>query len=118
MVMKAALFTSLITLLAGLLFPGSAAAQSFRCKNDLVSVGDGKSTVQIKCGQPVLKDSFCRALDPSRLPVATPGSAVAVVVPCDSVEEWTYNPGYGQFWTTLQFESGALKAIKYGDRVK
>jgi hypothetical protein len=36
---------------------------------------------------------------------------------CEAVDEWTYNPGYGQFFTTLRFESGALKSIKYGARV-
>jgi len=34
------------------------------------------------------------------------------------VDDWTYNPGRGQFMTSLQFEAGKLSAIKYGDRVK
>jgi hypothetical protein len=34
------------------------------------------------------------------------------------VDEWTFNPGYGQFMTTLRFESGKLVSITYGDRVK
>ena len=106
------------TIAAGLC-ASTASAQSFRCKNkDLVHVGDGKATVLLKCGEPVVKDSFCRAVDPSKLPAVRPGSAVAVVVPCETVDEWTYNPGYGQFWTTLRFESGSLKSIKYGDYVK
>jgi hypothetical protein len=101
-----------------MLLPAAASAQSFRCKNDLVSVGDGKATVLLKCGEPVVRDSFCRAVDPSRIPAAPAGSTASVVVPCETVDEWTYNPGYGQFWTTLRFESGALKEIKYGDWVK
>ncbi|MEO7887753.1 MAG: DUF2845 domain-containing protein, partial [Polaromonas sp.] len=36
---------------------------------------------------------------------------------CQQVEEWTYNPGYGQFMTMLLFESGSLASIRYGDRV-
>jgi hypothetical protein len=100
------------------LLPVSASAQSFRYKNDLVSLGDGKATVLLKCGEPVVRDSFCRAVDASRIPAAPAGSTASVVVPCETVDEWTYNPGYGQFWTTLRFESGVLKEIKYGDWVK
>jgi hypothetical protein len=101
-----------------LLLPASASAQSFRCKKDLVNLGDSKATVLLTCGEPVVRDSFCRPLDPSQIPAAPRGSTAAAVVPCETVDEWTYNPGYGQFWTTLRFESGALKAIKYGDWVK
>ncbi len=91
----------------------SAAAQSFRCKSDLVSVGDSRASVVLKCGEPVVKDAFCK---PVEAPLAgTPGNPV--VVPCESVDEWTYNPGYGQFMTTLRFEGGKLVAIRYGDRV-
>jgi hypothetical protein len=36
---------------------------------------------------------------------------------CETVDEWTYNPGYGQFMTTLRFESSRLVTISYGDRV-
>ena len=107
-------------MVAAMLFPGSASAQSFRCKNkDLVNVGDGKATVLLKCGEPVVKDSFCRAVDPSKRAAVQPGASVTVVVPsCETVDEWTYNPGYGQFRTTLRFESGHLTVIKYGDWVE
>ena len=40
------------------------------------------------------------------------------IVPCENVDEWIYNPGYGQFMTTLRFVEGRLVAIEYGDRVK
>ncbi len=39
-------------------------------------------------------------------------------MPCENVDEWIYNPGYGQFMTTLRFVEGRLVAIEYGDRVK
>ena len=35
--------------------PANAGTTSFRCQNDLVNVGDAKSSVQMKCGLPVLK---------------------------------------------------------------
>jgi hypothetical protein len=96
----------------------SAATLSFRCSNDLVQVGDNKSAVLAKCGAPVLKDSFCKPL-PLRTAVdETKRGTVIVNAPCETVDEWTFNPGYGQFMTTLRFESGKLVSITYGDRVK
>lgn len=87
-----------------------------RCKGDLAQVGDAKASVLQKCGEPVLKDSFCK---PTQTPAGQPrGVVTPSVVPCERVDEWTYNPGYGQFMTTLRFESGRLSAIIYGDRVK
>jgi Protein of unknown function (DUF2845) len=97
--------------------PLDAAAQTFKCRNDLVNVGDARSTVLLKCGEPVVKDAFCR---PVPAPVTRPASGArgVNVVPCENIDEWTYNPGYGQFMTTLRFLEGRLVAIEYGDRVK
>ena len=107
--------------------PAVAQTTSFRCKNELVSVGEGKAAALLKCGEPVVKDSFCKPVQPSTVLVtppsasATAGSSsatVIVVAVCETVDEWTYNPGYGQFMTTLRFESAKLVSITYGDRVK
>jgi Protein of unknown function (DUF2845) len=100
------------------LLPLQAAAhdsdtRSFRCKQDLVSLGDSRSTVLQRCGEPAMRDSFCAAQPPIRLPDGRQRGA-----PCEPVDEWTYNPGWGQFWTTLRFVDGKLVAIRYGDRVK
>lgn len=97
--------------------PAMAQTKSFRCHNDLVNLGDAKSSVQLKCGQPVLRDAFCKAGDPRPMPRAGSGTKVVINNACETVDEWTYNPGYGQFMTTLRFESGRLVAITYGDRV-
>jgi Protein of unknown function (DUF2845) len=107
------------TLAAGLLFAGSASAQSFRCKNDLVSVGDARAAVLLKCGEPVVRDTHCKRPDPAHpvVPALRPDGTPVRVVSCEHVDEWTYNPGYGQFMTTLRFEHGKLAAITYGDRV-
>jgi Protein of unknown function (DUF2845) len=94
---------------------GSAAAQSLRCNGEVVAVGDTRAAVLHKCGQPVLKDSFCRRPEtPPDRPVAGPGRAL----PCEDVDEWTYNPGYGQFMTTVRILAGKVSAIVYGERVK
>lgn len=99
-----------------------ADTRSFRCKQDLVKLGDSKSTALSKCGEPVMKDSFCKKDQQAVAPAATSssnrGTTVIVNNGCDTVDEWTYNPGVGQFMTTLQFEQGTLKAIKYGARVR
>ena len=101
--------------LFGLMGAFSASAQSLKCKNDFSQIGDSKAAIVQKCGEPIYKDSFCKPVDANVRPGAT-GTVVAP--PCETVDEWTYNPGYGQFMTTLRFESGVLKSVRYGDRVK
>lgn len=112
--------------LASSLFTG-ASAQSLRCKGDLAQIGNSKGTILQKCGEPVMKDTFCKptqdTVSSSTIVVPNiPGSAAntttnVTVNTCQQVEEWTYNPGYGQFMTMLLFEGGSLKSIRYGDRV-
>lgn len=99
-------------------FPSPTYAESLRCNGDLASIGDSKVSVLQKCGEPVLKDSFCKPAAQQVNPNPVPGSTTINIVPCKTVDEWTYNPGYGQFMTTLRFEDGKLISIKYGDRVK
>ena len=87
-----------------------ATAQNLRCKNDFAERGDSKLTVVTKCGEPVMKDSFCRA-EP-----LMPG-AKSAARPCINVDAWSYRPGSGQFITVLEFEEGTLRSIRYGDRI-
>lgn len=93
---------------------GGSSATAMRCGTDLLKLGESKVAAVQKCGEPMAADSFCKAVPP--LVVAPRGAAVAVNTPCETVEEWTYNPGYGQFLTMLRFESGRLVSITYGDR--
>ena len=104
--------------IACLTISATTSAQSFRCKNDLVTLGDSRASVLLKCGEPVVKDSVCKPLPPQTVPSAESGSTVVNAASCVTVDEWTYNPGVGQLMTTLHFESGALTAIRYGDRVQ
>ena len=99
-----------------------ASAQSLRCKGDLAQIGNSKGTILQKCGEPVLKDSFCKPVQETvaGAPVVSGNNTNVTnitVNSCVQVEEWTYNPGYGQFMTMLLFEGGSLKSIRYGDRV-
>ena len=106
----------------------SAQTLSFRCKNDLVNIGASKASALQKCGEPIAKDAFCKPLDANNTNAAIDPNVNAQTKPkrttvvvnntCETVDEWTYNPGTGQFMTTLRFESGKLVTITYGDRVK
>ena len=116
--MKLLVRLSLIAAAPFLWYPTSASAQYLRCENEAVNVGEMRATVLQRCGEPVVKESFCKPVDPQSVQRNATGSSVVVVPPCENVDEWTYNPGYGQFMTTLQFQGGKVTAIKYGDRVK
>ena len=116
----------MLAFLASSFFTG-ASAQSLRCKGDLAQIGNSKGTILQKCGEPVMKDTFCKPAQDtvSSSTVVTPNTAGSTantttnvtVNTCQQVEEWTYNPGYGQFMTMLLFEGGSLKSIRYGERV-
>lgn len=92
-------------------------AQALRCDNDLAQVmRDSKASVLRKCGAPFFTESFCR---PSLQAVAVPGSDTSVLVSaCEVVDEWSYNPGSGQFIAVLTFQSGTLRSIRYGGRIE
>jgi hypothetical protein len=111
----------ILAFLASSLFTG-ASAQSLRCKGDLAQIGNSKGTILQKCGEPVMKDSFCKPVQETvtGAPIISGNSTNVTnitVNSCVQVEEWTYNPGYGQFMTMLLFEGGALASIRYGERV-
>lgn len=112
--MKPSFAFPLSLLLLGL--SATAGAQSLRCSSATIGIGEPRSGVLQKCGEPVSRDSFCKPVDPQSVAASTPGTAV--VLPCEKIDEWTYNPGYGQFITTLRLEAGKVTAVSYGDRVK
>ena len=119
------LLSALAAAVSGLLVhPVDAQTLSFRCKNDLVNIGASKTSALQKCGEPVAKDAFCKPTGANgtnavaNANVAAKQTTVIVNNTCETVDEWTYNPGTGQFMTTLRFESGKLVTITYGDRVK
>lgn len=97
---------------------GTASAESLRCKGDLAGIGDSKAAILQKCGEPIHQDSFCKPSAQQPILGSAQGQTTVNVLPCEKVDEWTYNPGYGQYLTTLQFQSGRLVSIRYGDRVK
>lgn len=88
-----------IGLVVCLLSLGSqATAESFKCGNRFVSIGDSKAEVLLRCGEPFF----------------------AEVISGDDqvkVEQWAYKKkGYRSFIRILTFSGGVLRDIKVADR--
>ena len=112
------------TLILFLFAAGQARAfnDDFHCGNKLVSLGDRKYEVLVKCGQPSYRDShyerrikrdFYRDLNPPRESerYREPLFAEETV----EVEEWVYNFGSNRLLRFLTFENGILVSIETGD---
>lgn len=113
-ILSAAIFVNL---------PSTSFADSLRCKTKLVQIGDTKSEILDKCGDPVMTDNFCQSIAAN-----TPPQGVQIgdnnvqnnitIATCENIDIWTYSPGKGKFITHLYFARGQLQSIRYGDRVK
>lgn len=90
-----------------------AAAESLRCNGEIASTGDSKISVMRKCGEPMLKDAFCKpvlATVPwSPYPVILPPH----IAPCEMVDEWMYDRGPGNLDATVRFQRGVVDEIRY-----
>lgn len=98
----------LLVLLAALAASGPAgASDTLRCGSRLVSVGDTKAEVLIKCGEPAWKDDWTD--------VAITGLDSAIEQRISTVRErWVYNFGPSAFLEFLSFDNGRLTAISAG----
>jgi hypothetical protein len=91
-----------------------ASAESLRCAGGIAAEGDSRLSVVYKCGQPLLKDSYCppvyygQALQPVSEPFAS------AYVPCQQTEEWLYERGPGNLVATVRLRSGVVQSIAYG----
>lgn len=90
-----------------------AQAETLRCNGQIIEVGDLRSTVRYRCGEPLLKDSYCPPVyyGPSLQPVPQP---FASTVPCVLVDDWLYERGQGNLVATVRFRDGAVQSISYG----
>lgn len=102
-------------LVAMLMLPAlPAQAESLRCNGHTAAEGDSRLSVLYKCGQPLLKDSYCapvyhvHTLDPVPEPFAS------AAVPCQVQEEWLYDRGPGNLMASVRFRSGIVQSITYG----
>jgi hypothetical protein len=87
---------------------GRGAAHGQReCTEQILSIGDAKSDVVAKCGEPYLKDVHQEAL---RERLANGDVRTTFVV----VEEWTYNLGPNRFTRILTIRNGKLVDLRTG----
>ena len=91
-----------------------AGAESLRCNGQIASEGDSRVSVLYKCGQPLLRDSFCAQVVYSQSLYPVPEPFASAYVPCQPVEEWLYERGPGELTATVRFRSGVVQSIRYG----
>lgn len=93
---------------------GAAQAESLRCNGRIASEGDSRISVLHKCGEPLLRDTFCEPvyIAGAREPLAP--AFAALVVPCQPVDEWLYDRGPGQLVAVVRFRAGVVQSIRYG----
>lgn len=92
----------------------TANAESLRCNGRSASEGDSRLSVLYKCGQPLLRDSYCAAVYYTQTLQPVPEPIAAIFVPCQQVEEWLYDRGPGNLMATVRFRAGVVQSIRYG----
>jgi len=92
----------------------SASAESLRCNGHSAAEGDSRLSVLYKCGQPLLKDSYCAPVYYADTFQPVPEPFAAAVVPCQHTEEWLYDRGPGHLMAKVRFRSGVVQSITYG----
>ena len=97
-----------------LLHATPAQAESLRCNGSSAAEGDSRISVLNKCGQPLLKDTFCAPVYHSQTLQPVPDPFAAVVVPCQPIEEWLYDRGPGNMAAIVRFRGGVVQSIRYG----
>jgi hypothetical protein len=107
---KSRAYVACLSLLVFFVITGDAAEASntLRCGSRLVSVGDNKAEVLIKCGPPAWKDAWTEKLINN---VNTPGELRVNI----ERERWIYNLGHNSFLRFLLFQNGKLVKITTGD---
>lgn len=125
------LLTSLLLLV--FMHSTSYADTNMRCGSKLISVGDSKAEVLLKCGEPMLKEAIGQKEKSKRIDIpltsdtgmidsgaASNKQNTAAVRRKESVtktiDQWTYNQGTGKLLKLLIFEGGELVVINTGDR--
>jgi len=111
-VSKPALLISLAAL--GALPVASVSAESLRCNGQIVSEGDSRLSLLVKCGQPLLQDSYCAPVFQSPWLQPVPEAIVGGMLPCLLTEEWLYDRGPGNLMATVRFRAGVVRQITYG----
>lgn len=110
----------------------SYAQANMRCGSKVISVGDSKAEVLLKCGEPLLKEAVAVKEESKRINIpltsetdngaqdaatnANPAEVQRKESITKTVDQWTYNQGSGRLLKILTFEGGELVDIATGDR--
>ena len=107
-------------------------ADSMRCGNKLVSNGDSKAEILLKCGEPLTRETIAieENTEYAELALKYPllykhgllknkrGAVIGKeTTVTQNIDQWTYHLGQGKFLRILYFEGGKLVAIEEGDRM-
>lgn len=105
---------------------GSASAQSLRCSGQMSGVGDSKSSVVQKCGEPMAVEAVCVQQTQMQPPMqsmymtAPDGSLRQMFVPqapqCVPMEDWIFHRGPGNFLAIVRFQNGVVESVRDGAR--
>lgn len=96
-----------------------AHAESLRCNGHSAEVGDSRVSLLYKCGEPVVRDSFCAPLfvntppPPGLRPQPLPAPLAQAIAGCVVVDEWLYDRGPGNLMATVRLQSGVIQSIRY-----
>ncbi len=86
---------------------GNVYADSLDCKGGIVSTGDSRVDLVMKCGEPDWKDSHDEEIT-ERLDSGTKRKLIV------AVDEWTYNFGPSQFMRIVTLKNGKITDIRAG----
>src|SRR6185369_8226367 len=91
-----------------------AQAESLSCSGGIAAEGDSRLSVAYKCGQPLMKDSFCAPVYYGGSWYPVPEPFASAYVPCQQIDEWLYDRGPGNLIATVRFRGGVVQSIVYG----
>ncbi len=91
-----------------------AHAESLRCAGGIAAEGDSRLSVLYKCGQPVLRDSYCAPVYANGNPNPVPEPFASTLFPCMVTEELLYDRGEGNLMATVRIRGGVIQSITYG----
>ncbi len=99
----------LLFFLAALIVPCSAIqAATLDCSGGIISVGDSRVDVLMKCGEPDAKESH----DEELIDRLDDGARRKLFI---TVEEWTYNFGPTQFMRIVTLKNGKVASLRAGN---
>ncbi|WP_455365725.1 DUF2845 domain-containing protein [Kaarinaea lacus] len=106
----------------------SYAEATMRCGSKVISVGDSKAEVLLKCGEPLMREAVALKEESKRINIpltSESDNAATNAHPAEvqrkesitkTVDQWTYDQGTGKLLKILTFEGGELVNVATGDR--